>query len=324
MYENLGIANGGSPNEYYVSDSRPPHTFGTASSLDPEVFATIAETTSVLLGDAAADGRETTLDVARRLDGLAALASESVAAFTAAAGPSPSADARRWIVDIRALAGLGRFFAAKLRAGLGYELFTHTGSAAYLEYAVSRYAVAAEAWREVAAVTAGYKPDLAFGKAPHLRGHWANRQASIDRDVADLRAELAAAPPGPEPAVNLAALEAAAAASASSPDGSELAHVPPRMFRPGADLVLRLTGPGPDGAGVVLRYRHANQAEQYVETPAVRSGDGWAATVPGDYTDSPFDLLYTFVVHGPAGEVRRIPGLPESLDTPPYFVAVRS
>ncbi|MBB5789667.1 hypothetical protein [Jiangella mangrovi] len=332
MYENLGIANGGSPNEYYVSDSRPPHTFGTASSLDPEVFATIAETVSVLLGQAAPDGRETTLDVARRLDGLATLASVSIGAFESAtrsqAGAS-SPDVRRWIVDVRALAGLGRFFAAKLRAGLGYELFTSTGSAAYLQYAVSRYAVAAEAWREVAVVTAGYKTDLAFGKAAHLRGHWADRQASIDRDVADLRAELAAAPAGPEPAIDLAALEAAGATAgtatgaAAGAAGPELAHVPPGSFRPGADLVLRLTGPGPDGAGVALRYRHANQAEQYVETPAVRTGDGWAATVPGAYTDSPFDLIYAFVVHGPAGEAHRIPGLPESLDTPPYFVAVR-
>lgn len=101
--------------------------------------------------------------------------------------------------------------------------------------------------------------------------------------------------------------------------------MPPGVFRPGADLVLRLAdaGPGPDGAGVALRYRHANQAEPWIETPAVRTGDGWAATVPGDYTDSPFDLLYAFVVHGPAGEVWRFPGLPDSLDTPPYFVAVR-
>lgn len=319
MYENLGIANGGSPNDYYVSDSRPPHTFGTASSLDPETFTTISEYVSLLLGEAPPDGRETTFDVARRLDGLAALASERIAAFDAVAPSSP--DASRWIVDVRALAGLGRFFAAKLRAGVGYELFTRTGSAAHLTYAVSRYAVAAEAWREVAAVTAGYKTDLAFGKASHLRGHWADRQASLDGDVAALRRELAAAGAGTVATFDLAALEAA---SAGSPVGPELAHVPPRTFRPGADLLLRLAaGPGPDGVGVALRYRHANQAEPYLETPAVRTGDGWAATIPGDYTDSPFDLLYTFVVHGPAGEVWRVPGLPESLDTPPYFVAVR-
>ncbi|GAA4988564.1 hypothetical protein [Actinopolymorpha pittospori] len=322
MYENLGIANGGSPNEYYVSDSKPPHTFGSAASLDPEVFTTIREFVDQLL-KGEADGRVTTFDVARRLDALAEAAQAHLDAFAAASGEAPTPAVSRWIVDVRAQVGLGRFFADKLRTGVGYELFERTGSADYLRYAVDRYNAAAEHWREVVEATSGYKTDLAFGKASHLRGHWADRQESLDRDVHDLRAELERASEGAASTLDLAALESDAGEPAPA-----FAHEPVTTFRPGEEVTLTLVPAAATGVGagaepgleVVVRYRHANQGENYREATATRTDAGWVATIPAEYTDSPFDLLYFFRISAESGAAWHFPGLAESLANPPYFV----
>lgn len=313
MYENLGIANGGSPNDYYISDSQPPHTFGSAASLDPEVFTSTAEFVDELEAGRSS-GRLTTFDVARRLDDLAAAAESFVDTFASAeAEPGPAAS--RLIVDVRAQIGLGRFFAAKLRAGVGYELFARTKSTDYLRYAIDRYQLAAERWREVVAATQGYKSDLTFGMATHLRGHWSDRQAAIDADIRDLQAELEHTPDASAAMLDLAGLE----------DGSadlpvELMHDPVATFVPGREVTVTLGAGDRSGLSVVLHYRHANQAELYRTVDASPTECGWDARIPGSYTDSPFSLIYFFEVRRADGAAWRYPGLGSSLADQPYFV----
>ena len=55
----------------------------------------------------------------------------------------------------------------------------------------THYRAARAAWAETAGAARGvYQDDLAFGPEPHLRGHWADRLAAIDADLAAMTARL--------------------------------------------------------------------------------------------------------------------------------------
>ena len=62
---------------------------------------------------------------------------------------------------------------------------------ASLRAARTHYRAARAAWAETAGAARGvYQDDLAFGPEPHLRGHWADRLAAIDADLAAMTARL--------------------------------------------------------------------------------------------------------------------------------------
>jgi hypothetical protein len=315
MYENLGIAHGGSPNPFYISDSRPPHTFGAAASLDPEAFTTIVEFVDEVLTETPS-GRLTTFDVARMLDALATHAEEQADALAGSFTELRSAEVDRWLVDIRAQVGLGRFFADKLRAGVGYEFHQRTGVRDHLRYAVDRLSEASAHWREIVAATSGYELDLAFGKDSHLRGHWADRQESIDRDLTELQAEYAAAPRTEQTSISLDELDAQSLVPPPA-----VTHIPPSRFTPGDELVIEATAPA--GVRLELRYRSANQAESYRSTPFTSNGDRQRAVIPGPQTDSPFDLLYYLIARDPAGHTWHLPTHGPNLANQPYYVVPR-
>jgi hypothetical protein len=63
-----------------------------------------------------------------QLEELAKTAERHLAAADSLIGDQTIANYRRWSVDIAALAGLGHFFAKKLRAGVSYALFEQTGN----------------------------------------------------------------------------------------------------------------------------------------------------------------------------------------------------
>ena len=228
-------------------------------------------------------------------------------------------------MDVAIQAGLGRFFACKLRAGLAWAVGTTSSSAAFLREAVRQYRAAREAWSNLADKARGvYVEDVTFGFGEHLRGHWADRLGDIDADITAMEGQLAAAPAGEGagPATDLLAEITA------PPDGPGLKprrpaclHLPPDEFERGQPLRIELAPePGRRLAGARLHYRHANQAEQYHVEDMTPHGRRYEATVPAAYSDSPYALVYYFELHGLDGDAWLWPGLAEDLSNQPYFV----
>jgi hypothetical protein len=309
-------------------DTASPRRFGNVSALDPEVFASIEEYVAETL-TGTRSGRYSPLDVARWLADLAraALAALDEAALFAA--PPPTAAYRRWTLDVRITAALGQFFAQKLRAGVGYTLYTETGDITALRTAVARYQDARSTWAEAAALAAGpYKADLTFGPEPFLRGHWTDRLAAIDEDIRALaallrQAEVGATPPGRWPTPP-AALQAQL--DERRPE-QPLRHDQPPSFTPGQPLAILVTAATglAAPAQVELHYRHVNQAERYTVaamTHATTDADAvcYGATIPGAYTETRFPLQYFFALRDARGRAWRWPGLGPLLTAQPYFV----
>jgi hypothetical protein len=72
----------------------------------------------------------------------------------------------------------------------------------------------------------------------------------------------------------------------------------------------------------VLHYRHVNQAERWRSMPKGGEGGRFAATIPGDYTNSEFHLQF-FVTAVVDGKVTVAPGLRDDLANEPYLTAMQ-
>src|SRR5207237_9013841 len=166
------------------------------SPLDPELFATVEECAAALLaGEPLA--KYSPLEVADWLETLALDARRRLADAEARAGTAPAPAFRRLATDVAIQSGLGRFFAAKLLAGVLWALYERSGSAMASEEARKAYRSAREAWAELAKRAEGvYLKDITFGRVANLRGHWSDRLAAIDQNIADLEQHAAPRPDG--------------------------------------------------------------------------------------------------------------------------------
>jgi hypothetical protein len=299
-------------------DTPEPRRFGTVGPLDPEVFEGVADYVDELR-DGAPSGRVTPLDVARHLEHLAHDATERIAAAEALAADRTDVEMRRWSIDVGILEALGRFFAGKLRAAVGYELYSRTRSRVALGRAVDAYRVARRAWADAAARADGvYVGDLTFGPQDRIRGHWRDRLPAIDADLAEMERRLADASEvqGEHAVPELLDREA----TMSEP---RLEHVPPEGLRPGKDLEIALgvrTGDAFRPERAELRYRPMNQALAVSSREMERRGERFIAAIPGDELDGRYPLAYAFVLRDRFGVVRRFPGLGPDLAATPYLV----
>src|SRR5262249_52650716 len=92
---------------------------------------------------------------------------------------------RRMAIDSQAQIEIARFFASKLRAATLYALFIRTGDTQAHARALERYRAAREAWARLVAQTNGrFVDDVTFGPGWYQRGHWRDRRAAIDKDIA--------------------------------------------------------------------------------------------------------------------------------------------
>jgi len=289
IYTNHSMVN---PNGHHYSDSPAPKVFGNVTPLDPQLFARISDFAAALL-KGERDGKYSPVEVAQWLEDLAAKAAGSKD------------------VDVELQAGLGRFFAAKFRAGVLYHLHEATGDRAALEEAIKAYRAARASWAAVADRAKGvYVPDITVGEQKWLRGHWADRLPAIDADIALLEKRLPDAKASDHPR-----LKAAMAEALGRPRRTSIAarHTPPARFTPKQPLVLKAQA---DAASGRLFYRHVNQAERWVSTELK---DG-AATIPASYTDSPYPLQYYFEFRTSPEQAALYPGFAADLANQPYFV----
>jgi len=289
------------PSQTEYTDTPSPKTFGNTSPLDPQLFSRINDFAGELL-KGERSGKYSPIEVAQWLEDLA--------------GAAHPANARRVDIDIAIQAGLGKFFAAKFRAGVLYAIHERTGDRAALQEALKYYRTARAAWAGLAErAKAVYVPDITVGELPWLRGHWLDRIPAIDADIALLEKRLLSARPTGDPQVKAAIAEAMGRPQRPS---TAMRHRVPDRFQREQPLALEFTCLVL--ASARLYYRHVNQAERWQSAAMDRQGPAYVATIPGAYTDSPYPLQYYFELHSAPDRAWLYPGFPADLAGPPYYV----
>jgi hypothetical protein len=222
-------------------------------------------------------------------------------------------------------AGLGKFFAAKFRAGVLYAIYQRSLHRPALEAALKTNRAARAVWAELADAAKGiYRDDVTFGPDYYQRGHWQDRLAAMDADIADMEKSLDLEPSahvGPT-AAGMKLAEKAMRAVFEKPNHAappSLAdfHNPPASFQRGQPLAIAVHAP--KVAGVRLRYRRVNQAEAWQMVEMKRTGKDFLAEIPAVYADSPFPLQYYFQIRSDTGAVWLHPGLEHPWRGQPYY-----
>jgi hypothetical protein len=197
---------------------------------------------------------------------------------------------RRTMEDVALQCGIGKFFAAKFRSGVWWAVYEKTKDQSAFSKALAEYKSARAAWAEMSERGKRiYRADVTYGWEGQLRGNWSDRLAAIDRDIAEMSKHEGTS----------------TGRTFQIPKRKKLTaqHTPPKSFVPGQPLKLQANFDGK----ATLRYRHVNQSERFLETDSME--------IPGDYTNSPFALMYYFVAGSSLW-----PGLDASLANRPYFV----
>ena len=318
IYTNQAIVDGGLPSPY--GDTPSPKVFGYVSSLDPQMFSSIEESVSEVLGGKHS-GRYTPCEVAQWLDALADSAERHLSAALKADAAPPDAELRRVVIDVTIEIGLGRFFAAKLRSGALYSLHRRTSSVPALEESLREYDQARAIWSRFAQFARGvYVSDITIGPLPHQRGHWLDRLPAMDADIAAMRRQLVSAGANrSSSAADRAAIHELLSERAGP--APALRHSPPERFIPGKPLPIALAGER-DTALVPARlfYRHVNQAEEYSSVELTPQDGELRAVIPAAYTATEYSLQYFFELSADGRRARRFPGFRSDAGGQPYFV----
>jgi hypothetical protein len=289
------------------TDTPKPRVFANVSPLDPQLFSTISEHADDLLAGRA-NAKYSPAEVAAWLDDLLFQTDHALTDID----PPHDAATRRLVEDAAIQSGIAHFFAAKLRAGLYFTLWQKAKSRDAGARAVESYNQARDAWSKMAVrAKSVYATDVSYGEIPQRRGHWTDRLAAIDADLAAMKMAVAAQPGGDDGAGLLAAI-------AQPPQRlmTQAHHVPVDHFAPGADLPLVLNGAGDVTAR--LFYRHVNHGERWRSMAMSQEGDSFRAAIPGAYTNSPYPLQYYFVLEKGA-QSALYPGFNATLSNQPYF-----
>jgi hypothetical protein len=320
MYWNQPIAAEPKPNPY--GDTPAPKTFTHVSPLDPQLFSSISEHANELLKNERS-GKYSPIEVATWLEDLAEGVTSDLTKNSHGKEAIPIAVAGA-MIDAQIQADLGRFFAAKFRAGVLYAIYERTSDRKALDAALVSYRKAREAWVALAdRARPIYAPDLSVSDRWSERGHWSDRLPLIDADIAQLAQSQLDGAKEPKDATALIAQ----ALSRPTRKPAAATHTAPPRFERNAPLQLELTiarGSGRAGAGAMSAvwccYRHVNQSERYERVQMEARANAYRVSIPAAYTDSPFALQYYFVLQESPTEVHLFPGLGTSLMQMPYFV----
>ena len=310
IYDNMPIIPGSEPSPY--GDTPKPRCFATVSPLDPQLFSTIAEHADDLLNQRP-NPKYSPIEVACWMEDLTSSATSALASATGQHSPA----VRRIEEDVLIQIGLGTFFAHKLRSGVLYAIWDQTGDPHAGQAALDRYRQARSAWDQMARRAARvYRLDITYGDVFERRGHWIDRLAGIDTDLAAMQQKLRAPQSVTSPGTNTAAAIRAAIGHPTRPHLA-CAHQPPARFTPGSPLPLSLTLPHPIRQAR-LWYRHVDQAERWTSIAMQPGAGGFSACIPADYTQSPFPLEYYFELRD-AEDAWLYPGFNATLSNQPYF-----
>jgi hypothetical protein len=322
MYVNMSIVDASRPEPY--TDTPSPRRFGAVSPLDPQLFARVDDHAAGLPAGTIS-GKYSPVEVAQWLEDLAQAAAEDLAVVRTRAPNRDAPAFRRFALDVQIQVGLGRFFGRKLRAAVLYALFEHTGERSVLEAAVQTYRAASQAWARIADLTARvYASDITYGDGWFQRGHWSDRLAAIDHDIAAMEQAAAPAQPAARPIIAPETIAALVQDTLGRPlrPAQPLVHIPPATFRRGQRVALDLRRAGGEAPIKAARifYRHTHQAEPWQAAPMQIQADDYLGVIPGNYTDTAYSLQYYFELSDGAGRSWLFPGLGATLSEQPYFV----
>ena len=82
--------------------------------------------------------------------------------------------------------------------------------------------------------------------------------------------------------------------------------------------------PSKRAAAVRLYYRHVTQAERFQMAEMEYRDNRYRASIPANYTDSPYPLQYYFEIEQGPREVTLFPAFGANLTGQPYYVIRRS
>jgi hypothetical protein len=322
MYTSIAIV--AETNLQPYSDTPSPRRLGTVSPLDPEFFSSIDEFADELIAGKSS-GKYSPARVADQLDAASGQALVRLREAKLRVHDSGNAAFRRVAIDIPIQAGLGRFFAARFRAGVFYALYQRSGYPPALEAAIKWNRSARSAWVEFAQrAKSPYLPDITYGPEFFQRGQWLDRLPAIDRDTADLE-KLLKEPPADAPKTDASVIKQAMQAVLNKSQADEppvLAdlHTPPASFQRGKPLsVVARAGSSVSIAGLHLRYRHVNQAELWQSIEMQGTGNDYQAVIAAEYTDSPFPMQYYFQIQSGSDKTWLYPGLEHRWQGQPYY-----
>jgi hypothetical protein len=271
-----------------------------------------------------ADARYSPLESAAWLTALANSAAAHLVEARAKVRDRTDPAFRRFAVDTAVLIGLGRFYAHKLRAGVLYALFERSGDDHTRARAVDSYREARQAWAHIAEEAKGvYVEDVTFGIAWYQRGHWADRLAAIDTDIAAMQQKTAAG--GSGDGRDQDRYDRLLASTTDRPVRSAtVRHTPPPPFRRAQPVSIGIVVPDPSVA-VTLHYRRVDQAEPWQAEPMKREKGRHTAVIPARYTDSAFPLQYYFELRGGSLPGAWLyPGFDAGWSSQPYVVVRQS
>jgi hypothetical protein len=293
IYTNMPIVIGSEPSPY--GDTPTPKCFGTVSPLDPQLFSTIVEYVGDLLAGQC-NAKYSPVEVAQWLENFTAASAQALNAAKTQAKSQTSPEFRRMEEDVMIQNGLGNFFAAKLRSGVLFEIYTKTGNAEAGKLALDHYQKARAAWAAMASRANGvYRAQITYGDVPMRKGHWSDRLGAIDTDVAAMEEKIKT-PASTAGSTQNPAQAIRAAIGQPKRISVPCTHTPPSSFHPGESLSLKLQlSTTHDSPSVVhLYYRHVDQGERWLSKEMQKSGEGYSAEIPDDYTNSAFALQYYF------------------------------
>jgi hypothetical protein len=317
VYTNQPIVNPDRPHPY--RDTPAPRSFGNVSPFDPQIFSRVSDFAKELV-NGERSGKYSPVEVARWLDEYAGTAAKHLASVR----DLKTREQRRLVEDVALQSGIGRFFAAKLRAAVLYSVFQETADRAALEQAVVHYGKARDIWAEFANRARGvYTPDITIGERRELRGHWLDRLPEIDADLGDMKKKLEQVSGGAPNERARAAIREVAEAQARNV--SQARHTPPPAFHPGQPLDLEISiGKAARQVSARMFYRHVTQAERFQSVNMQAADNRFRATISGQYTDSAYPLEYYFELREAPDHAWLYPGFNAELTTQPYFVLRRA
>jgi hypothetical protein len=328
MYYNMPIVDPRGRHPY--GDTLTPKRFGAVSPLDPEFFLRIDDFAELLLkGEVSAKLSPTW--VAAQLESLAFAARKSLVTAQSKIKDLGFPEFRRAAADISIQSGLGNFFAAKFRAATLFAIYERSKHPPALERALGMYKKARAAWASFAAEAKSvYRSDVTFGPEYFQRGHWLDRLAAIDADLADMEklqniqgAKQSSLSPKEKDTVERAIKAVLSEAIAAPPQFPADTHVPIASFHRGQPLFIKFEHRGnPKPATIYLHFRRVNQGEVWQTTQMVLMQDTFRGQIPGSYADSAFPIQYYFEIRARSGAPFLYPGLGmgSGMNMQPYFV----
>lgn len=316
MYFNMPITQSGINHPY--GDTPRPKVFGRVSPLDPVMFSPANEFVDDLL-EGRSHARYSPVDAARWLEDFATVSTERLSLAEQAVSIPTDPSFKRMFIDVSVQNGLGMFFAQKLRATVAFTLYEKNEDLDCLRDAVYFYRAARSAWAGIIQQTENvYVDQLGFGQFPHIRGHWKDRLPAIDEDLNYMEQLLR------EKIGESAAFPNKPSASASKwletlPPMPLCEHSIPIEFNLGKPLELTLASMSPLVHMVKIHYRHVNQVEAY-QIEIMSGKDGiWQFTIPENFTDSNYPIMYFFELQDNSGHAWIYPGFEADLANQPYY-----